>query len=77
MTILYIALPVALMLAVASVLAFIWSVRSGQLDDLDTPPVRMLFDDEPPSDHSTNTDSPEDDSPEDDSTGEDSTIEIG
>jgi cbb3-type cytochrome oxidase maturation protein len=52
MTILYIALPVALLLAAAAVLAFIWSAKSGQLDDLDTPPVRMLFDDE---DHQEST----------------------
>ncbi len=46
MAILYIALPVALLLAAAAVIAFIWSARSGQLDDLDTPPVRMLFDED-------------------------------
>jgi cbb3-type cytochrome oxidase maturation protein len=27
------------------VFAFIWSARSGQFDDLDTPAVRMLHDD--------------------------------
>ncbi len=46
MTILYIALPVALLLAAASVGAFIWSVRSGQFDGLETPPLRILFDEE-------------------------------
>jgi cbb3-type cytochrome oxidase maturation protein len=43
---LYILLPLALLVAGAAVGAFIWNVRSGQLDDLDTPPRRMLFDDE-------------------------------
>ena len=42
----FIALPVALLLALAGVLAFIWSVHTGQLDDLTTPGVRMLLDDE-------------------------------
>jgi len=47
MVVLYIALPVAVLLAAAAVAAFIWVTRTGQLDDLDTPAVRMLFDDEP------------------------------
>lgn len=46
MSALYIALPVSLLLVVAAVIAFIWSVRSGQLDDLETPAVRLLLDDE-------------------------------
>lgn len=43
----YIALPVALLLAVAGVVAFIWAVRSGQMDDLETPGQRVLVDDQP------------------------------
>ncbi|MGP1272082.1 MAG: cbb3-type cytochrome oxidase assembly protein CcoS [Phycisphaerales bacterium] len=46
MTALWIVLPLALVLAAIGVWAFIWTVRSGQLDDLDTPSVRMLVDDE-------------------------------
>lgn len=47
MTILYLILPLALLLAAGAVAAFAWTVRSGQLDDVDTPPRRILFDDEP------------------------------
>lgn len=46
MNILYVLVPVALLLAASGVAAFIWSVRSGQYDDVETPAVRMLFDDE-------------------------------
>ena len=46
MSVIYVLLPVSIALAVAGVLAFRWAVRSGQFDDLDTPPVRMLHDDE-------------------------------
>jgi cbb3-type cytochrome oxidase maturation protein len=46
MSAVYIALPVALLLALIGVIAFIWSVRSGQLDDLTTPGVRVLLDDD-------------------------------
>lgn len=46
MELLLIALPVALLIAGGFVAAFIWSVRTGQLDDTETPPRRMLFDDD-------------------------------
>lgn len=46
---LYIVLPLAILIAGTAVAAFIWTVRSGQLDDVDSPPRRVLFDDEPPA----------------------------
>jgi cbb3-type cytochrome oxidase maturation protein len=48
MTALYIVLPLALLIAGGAVAAFAWTVRSGQLDDLDTPPRRILYEDDPP-----------------------------
>ncbi|GAB4382690.1 MAG: cbb3-type cytochrome oxidase assembly protein CcoS [Phycisphaerales bacterium] len=47
MSVLFILIPAAMVLGVVALVAFILSLRSGQFDDLDTPPVRMLFDDEP------------------------------
>ena len=46
MSVIYILLPLASLLAAGGVAAFIWAVRRGQFDDLDTPAVRMLHDDE-------------------------------
>ena len=46
MSAIYIALPVALLLALAGVIAFIWSVRSGQMDDLETPALRIFGEDD-------------------------------
>ena len=46
MVALYFILPLALIIAGGAVLAFAWSVKSGQLDDLETPPRRMLLDDD-------------------------------
>lgn len=46
MSALYVVLPLALLIAAGAVLAFVWTVRSGQLDDVETPPRRILFDDE-------------------------------
>lgn len=45
MSALFLVLPLALFVAGCAVAAFIWTVRSGQLDDVDTPPRRILFDD--------------------------------
>ncbi len=38
--------PVALCLGLAGLAAFIWSLNSGQYDDLDGAAERILFDDE-------------------------------
>lgn len=46
MTILYVMIPVALLLAGAGVWAFIRAVRAGQFDDLETPAIRAVFDDD-------------------------------
>lgn len=46
MSVIYIALPVAIVLALAAVISFVWTVSRGQYDDLETPALRMLEDDE-------------------------------
>ncbi|MEO1584301.1 MAG: cbb3-type cytochrome oxidase assembly protein CcoS [Planctomycetota bacterium] len=45
MSVLWIVIPIAIAMAAFAVAAFIWSVRNGQLDDLDTPAARILTDD--------------------------------
>ena len=46
MNIIYMLLAISILIAVIFFIAFIYSVRSGQYDDIYTPSVRMLFDDE-------------------------------
>ena len=46
MSILYILIPLALLLLGGAVWAFFWAVGSGQFDDLDTPAVRIIMDDD-------------------------------
>lgn len=46
MDIILILLPVCLLFSGLAVAAFFWAVKSGQMDDLETPAIRMLFDDE-------------------------------
>ncbi|MBL8887051.1 MAG: cbb3-type cytochrome oxidase assembly protein CcoS [Phycisphaerales bacterium] len=47
MSVVTIMLPLAFVLAAGAMLAFIRAVRGGQFDDLETPALRMLDDDEP------------------------------
>lgn len=43
---LLILIPVALVFVLIAVLIFIWAVKSGQFEDLDTEGKRILFDDD-------------------------------
>ena len=46
MTIIFTLIIASLIIAVIFFILFVKSVRSGQYDDLYTPSIRMLFDDE-------------------------------
>lgn len=46
MTVLGILIPAALLLGFGGLLAFLWSVRSGQYEDLDGAAARILIEDE-------------------------------
>lgn len=50
MSIIYIMIPVSILIALVFFILFIKTVKSGQYDDVYTPSVRMLFDDELVSD---------------------------
>jgi cbb3-type cytochrome oxidase maturation protein len=45
-TILFVLIPLAVLLLGVALAAFFWAVRHAQFDDLDTPGVRVLFDDD-------------------------------
>lgn len=47
MSVLYIALPLAILLGGIGLVACWYCIHSGQYDDLDSPSVRMLIDDSP------------------------------
>ena len=46
MSVIFLLILFSLLLAIGFLIAFIWSVKSGQYDDDYTPSVRMLFDEE-------------------------------
>ena len=48
MSVLFIVVQLALFVVLIAVLAYVWSARGGQFDDLDTPAIRMLHDDNGP-----------------------------
>ena len=46
MSILYLLIPLGLLLVGLAVAAFFWAVRSGQFDDLDSPAMSVVLDDD-------------------------------
>ena len=46
MNILYLLIPLGLVLLGLAVAAFFWAVRAGQFDDLDTPAMSVVMDDD-------------------------------
>ena len=51
MNILLLLIPLSLVLLGAAIWAFVWAVQGGQFDDLDTPALDILVDDDMPSPH--------------------------
>ncbi len=48
MSILYMLIPIAVLLIAGAIWFFVWSVRSGQFEDLEGPAHRILMDDDDP-----------------------------
>lgn len=46
MSVIFIMIPAALLLAAFGVAAFVIAAKRGQFDDLDTPAIRAVFDDD-------------------------------
>lgn len=46
MSVIYLLLPLALLISTMAVAAFLWATGRGQFDDLQTPAVRILHDEE-------------------------------
>ncbi|MFN4230884.1 cbb3-type cytochrome oxidase assembly protein CcoS [Parvibaculum sp.] len=50
MNILVLLVPAALLLGLLGLVAFLWSLKAGQYDDLEGAAERILFDEEPEED---------------------------
>jgi cbb3-type cytochrome oxidase maturation protein len=44
-SVIYVVLPLAILIAAIAVAGFLWATRRGQFDDLQTPAIRALHDD--------------------------------
>lgn len=58
MSMLFVFTGLGLLLFIGAVAALVWSIRSGQLDDLDTPARRMLTDEASPKQDGTGDQQP-------------------
>lgn len=50
MAIIYVLIPLSVVLMALAVGAFFWAIRNGQFDDLDTPALNILDEDDRPDD---------------------------
>lgn len=46
MSVLYLMIPLALLLAASAVAAFVWAARTGQYDEVDSAAIRAIVDDD-------------------------------
>lgn len=44
MSILYLVVPLALVIVAVALAGYLWAVKSGQMDDLETPGIRVIRD---------------------------------
>lgn len=51
MSVILVLIILSLIIASMFMAFFIWAIKTGQLDDMHTPSVRMLWDDEPSQDN--------------------------
>ena len=58
MSVIFFLIAIGILVAGGFLVAFIWSVRSGQYDDDYTPSVRMLFDNYKPDDNNAGNGEP-------------------
>lgn len=54
MAIIYVLIPLSVVLMALAVGAFFWAIRNGQFDDLDTPALNILDEDDRPDDPPAN-----------------------
>lgn len=55
MSVVYVLVPIGLVIVAIAIAAFVWATRAGQYDDLGTPAMRMLHDDDAPPAESDDT----------------------
>ncbi|RFF30225.1 cbb3-type cytochrome oxidase assembly protein CcoS [Wenzhouxiangella sediminis] len=64
MNIIYVLIPLSVLLMLLAIGAFFWAIRNDQFDDLDTPALDILDEDEKPSDRRVNQGAAQDENTE-------------
>jgi cbb3-type cytochrome oxidase maturation protein len=59
MSVIVLLIVFSILVALIFLIAFIWAVRSGQFDDMESPSVRILFEDKNKSSSGSKKTSPE------------------
>lgn len=54
MDVIYFLIPLALILLICAIAAFMWAAKSGQFEDLDREAHRILFDEDMPTQKTSN-----------------------
>jgi len=49
MEIIFVLVPLSLLIALVGLGAYGWALKHGQFDDLDSPPYRLLAEEDPPN----------------------------
>jgi cbb3-type cytochrome oxidase maturation protein len=52
MNIIFVLIGISILIAIIAISAFFWAMRNGQNDDMETPAIRILFDEDKPGDKS-------------------------
>lgn len=60
MNILYLLIPLGLVMLALAIWGFLWAIRQGQFDDLQSPAVRILLDDDREPAHGEPAEPPQD-----------------
>ncbi len=63
MNIIYVLIPLSIVLMVLALVFFFWAVKNGQFDDLDTPALDVLDDDQEPTEPKDGPSPTRDDAP--------------
>ena len=46
MEIIFLLLPISVLLGLVALAGYVWGVKNGQFDDVETPAIRAIFDDQ-------------------------------
>lgn len=46
MAVIYFLIPISILIAISFLIAFLWAVKTGQYEDVEGPPIRLVLEEE-------------------------------